>query len=382
MSHSIYFVSAERSGDIFSRKVMDAVLDLDSAAQFRATVSGNVNGMQAEISPIDLSDLAILGWTEAFAAYPRVKRKAQDVAADIVRTDPDLVVLTDSWGFTLRVAQLLRAAKPGLPLVKLIGPQIWASRPGRARTVARLYDLVCSVLPQELDHYRPLGIQSVHMGVPALDGTSVGRADVARKGLGLTEHMDICLVCPGSRQSELDRVAPDLIEAGRQFVSRRSEFALAIAPPPDLSELLQSRLGRREGEYWLPSEVSLPDAMAASSLAFACSGTVTTELVAAGVPTMVGYRVAPLTYHIAKAGMLKSPYISLVNAAARREILPEFIQNALTPQRLIAKAEDWLRQGDGLSKQREAQFSGLSLLQHKKKPASEIAARAILELLD
>lgn len=382
MSHSIYFVSAERSGDIFSRKVMEAIRCLDSAANIRATVSGDGNGMQAEISPIDLSDLSILGWIEAFAAFPRVKRKAQDVADDIVRTDPDLVVLTDSWGFTLRIAQLLRVEKPSLPLVKLIGPQIWASRPGRARNVARLYDLVCCVLPQELDHYRPYGIQSVHVGVPALDGISEGRADVARQGLGLPKHKDICLVCPGSRRSEMDRVAPDLIAAGRMFVSRRSEFALVIAPPPEFSEPLQNRLGRLEGEYWLPREVSLRDAMAASSLAFACSGTVTTELVAAGVPTMVGYRVAPLTYHIAKAGMLKSPYISLVNAAAGREILPEFIQNELTPQRLVAKAEDWLLQKDGLNCQREAQFSGLSLLQHNKKPASEIAARAILQLLD
>ena len=92
------------------------------------------------VSPFDIAELSILGWIEGLRAYGKVKRRVAETAALAERERPDAVVLIDSWGFTIRVAQAIRAARPDVPLIKYVGPQVWASRPGRAKTLAGAVD--------------------------------------------------------------------------------------------------------------------------------------------------------------------------------------------------------------------------------------------------
>src|SRR5204863_8591860 len=103
-------------------------------------VGGERMAAEGVQSPFDIADISILGLLEGLMAYPRIVRRVNDTVALAAREKPDVAVLIESWGFTLRVAQSLRRLDPDLPLIKYVGPQVWATRPGRARTLARAVD--------------------------------------------------------------------------------------------------------------------------------------------------------------------------------------------------------------------------------------------------
>ena len=140
----IYMTAGEASGDVFGREVMEMLFTRTPNIEFRS-VGGAEMAHYGSTPDIDISPLNILGYWEGIKAYPQVARLTTEVANDILTFDPKLAVLIDAWGFSLRIAKKVRAQNPSIKLIKLIGPQVWASRPGRAKTVAEHFDrLLCS----------------------------------------------------------------------------------------------------------------------------------------------------------------------------------------------------------------------------------------------
>ena len=132
----VMLVAAEASGDTLGAglaRVLKA--RLGDGVRF-VGIGGEKMAAQGIVSPFEISELSILGILEGVAAYGRVVKRADEAASLAVREQPDVAVLIDSWGFTLRVATRLRKQLPKLPLIKYVGPQVWASRPGRAKTLA------------------------------------------------------------------------------------------------------------------------------------------------------------------------------------------------------------------------------------------------------
>ena len=143
MSQRIFLVAAESSGDALGADLARALRDRDGALDIQG-VGGPLMAEQGIASQADIKGLAILGFIDGLLAFSRVKAAVRATVAAILKAKPDVVVLIDSWGFTLRVAQGVRAAAPEIKLVKYIGPQVWATRPGRAKTLAAAVDhLIC-----------------------------------------------------------------------------------------------------------------------------------------------------------------------------------------------------------------------------------------------
>ena len=140
---SLYLVAAEASGDLLAREVAEWVRRKSPGTEINGIGGAELAGAGIT-SPIDISPLSVLGFAEGIRAYADVVRLADAAAEDICRRRPRVVVLVDSWGFMLRVAQRVRARDASIRLVKLIGPQVWATRPGRAATLAATVDhLLC-----------------------------------------------------------------------------------------------------------------------------------------------------------------------------------------------------------------------------------------------
>ncbi|MBW8734523.1 MAG: lipid-A-disaccharide synthase, partial [Asticcacaulis sp.] len=112
-------------------------------------------------SPFDIAQLSILGLVEGLKALPRVTARVKDTVALAVAEKPDAVVLIDSWGFTLRAAQAIRKALPGVPLIKYVGPQVWAARPGRAKTLAGTVDFLIALHPMDPPFFEAHGLKTV-----------------------------------------------------------------------------------------------------------------------------------------------------------------------------------------------------------------------------
>lgn len=378
----LYVVAVEPSGDLLARETLDVLADLDPQLRF-AGVGGDELQKHGIVSPIDVSELALVGFFDGLKIYPKVLRLVCETVADIMEKQPDAVVLVDSWGFTSRVGKALRKAAPGLKQIKLLGPQVWATRPGRARRTAATFDHLIAMHDIEVPFYEPYNLPVTVIGNPALDRSKPGDAAACRKALGLDDSTPIVLVLPGSRGSELRRVAPDMVDAARLIKKARNDIAIVFAPAPPIREGVEALIA--DGPSWahmLPEHVSAYDAMAAADLALACSGTVTSELAVQGTPFIVAYRTGPLTYFLGKNFLFKPRHVTLLNIAADDQtIVPEILQKDLTPEALSAQALDWLADPQSLVEQSARQTNALKRMRREGPRAVEVAADAILSVL-
>lgn len=381
-SNSVYFVAVEASGDLLASEVIQEL----RSQQADIVVNGvGARAMEAVgvHSSIDLSPLSVLGLVEGLMVYRDVIRLADEVTADILATNPDAVVLVDAWGFMLRVAQRVRKARPDIKLIKLVGPQVWATRPGRAKTLSGLIDHLLCIHEMEVAYYAPYNLPTTVIGNPALSRVIDGNGARLRDELSIPDKTEIILVLPGSRLSELKRVAPDLIEAARLLKAEKPQREVVVAPAESIrNAFLAAFPDIQEWAYVVSAPQQAHDAMAAASLALACSGTVTTELATQNTPMLVAYRTGWLTWAVAKGFLYQKTHITLLNITnGDREIVPEFVQQNLTAENVAEAAESLLSDPLKLAAQLAAQTEALQTMVREGASAAKISADAILNEL-
>lgn len=376
---SLYLVAAEASGDLLAREVAEWVGRKAPGIQIDG-IGGEELAAIGIRSPIDISPLSVLGFVEGIRAYGDVVRLADAAADDICRKNPRVVVLVDSWGFMLRVAQRVRARAPGIRLVKLIGPQVWATRPGRAQTLAASVDHLLCMHDIEAPYYAPFGLKVTVIGNPALSRSGQGNSTAFRAAHAIPDGAPVLLVLPGSRRSEIASVAPVLISAARQIKDSRPEVRVLIQPAASIQDTFAVRFP--DVQSWaevITDPAARYDAIAASDLALTCSGTVTSEVAMQGTPMIVGYKTGWITWALARGLLYKKVHITLLNILnGDREIVPEFVQTRFKADLIAAKALSWFGAPAELASQKARQAEALKALVHDGKPAAEIAADAIL----
>jgi lipid-A-disaccharide synthase len=379
---TVMLVAAEASGDDRGAGLARALKRrLGKAVRF-VGVGGARMAAEGVESPFDIAELSILGLWEGLIAYPRVVRRADETAALAIRERPDVAVLIDSWGFTLRVAQRLRKALPDLPLVKYVGPQVWATRPGRAKTLAGAVDHLLSIHAFDAPYFEPAGLPVTFVGNAALM-LDFSKADPRRlrRRIGAGPKDPILLVLPGSRPGEIERVLPAFEAAVNLLKAERPQLHVVIPAASTVAEMVKSRVaGWPHRAEVLEGEGAKLDAMKAATVALACSGTVTTELALAGAPMVVGYRVGPLTYAILKR-LIRTRYITLFNIAAQAFVAPELVQDACNGPGLAREVALRLDDPDLRARQVAAQDAALDKMGRGGPDPSEAAAEAVVNLL-
>jgi lipid-A-disaccharide synthase len=382
MSVTVMLVAAEASGDVLGAGLARALRErLGGGVRF-VGVGGPRMAEEGVESPFDIAELSILGLFEGVKAYPRVLRRAGQTAALARREKPDVAVLIDSWGFTLRVAHRLRRLDPSLPLIKYVGPQVWASRPGRARTLARAVDLLLAIHAFDAPHFEAAGLKTVFVGSPALS-RDFSKADPARlrAHIGAGPDDPILLVLPGSRPSEIERLLPVFEDAVARLAAARPGLRAVIPVAATVAGRVRDGVeGWRVAPHLVEDEGLKADALRAGTAALACSGTVTTELALAGRPTVVAYRVGEITYRLLKR-LIRTPYVSLVNIAAGAPVMPELLQHDATGPKLAEAVGRLLDDPQARAAQVAAQDAALEKMGRGQGDPSARAAEAVVEVL-
>jgi lipid-A-disaccharide synthase len=298
--------------------------------------------------------------------------------AAVLDAKPDAVVLIDSWGFTLRVAQGVRKAAPHIKLIKYIGPQVWATRAGRAKTLAAAVDHLICIHDFEAPYYTPYGLSCTVCGHPALGRFKPGdgAAFRARQQFGAKDKM--LLVLPGSRASEIRRVGPTLWKAAELLQKGRPNLRLVVLVADAVRPAV---LAQTPPTARIANEREKEDVFDAATVAIAASGTVTTEVALQGTPVVVGYKLGWVTWAVARALLFKGKYVTLMNVAADKEIAPELLQTKFTPENIAAAAAPLLDDDDLREEQIRKQDEALALMGRGGTPAAEIAADAVLKVM-
>jgi lipid-A-disaccharide synthase len=378
----VMLVAAEASGDALGADLARVLkARLGDAVRF-VGVGGAQMAAQGVVSPFDISQLSVLGLFEGLAAYGRVLRRVKDTAALAAREKPHVAILIDSWGFTLRVAKALRHQTPDLPLIKYVGPQVWASRPGRAKTLAAAVDHLLSLHAFDAPYFEKEGLPVTVVGNPALV-RDFSRADPARLRARIEAGPDdhILLILPGSRPGEIARLLPVFEVAVNLLKVARPTLRLVVPAASTVVDSVKAEIaGWPHRAEVIEDEGGKLDAMKAATVALACSGTVTTELALAGCPMVVGYKLGPATYAILKR-LIRTPWITLFNIAAKAFVAPELVQSACNGPNLAREIALRLDDADLRARQVADQYAALEKMGRGGADPAELAADAVLELL-
>ncbi len=376
----IMIVAAEASGDALGAGLIAELRRQAPNADLTFFgVGGARMAEQGVVSPFDISELSILGLLEAVKAYGRVMKRVRETVAYAQAERPDVVVLVDSWGFTLRVANAIRKVMPQVKLIKYVGPQVWAARPGRAKTLAQSVDLLLALHPMDPPFFEAAGLKTIVVGNPALSIDFSDANPVAfRKRIGVEP---LLLVLLGSRPSEIKRLSPLFAETIARLKAGHPNLNLVMPVADTVRDLVEQRVAEWPVKPLLVyGEAEKHSAMQAATLALACSGTVSTELALAGCPMVIAYKVEPLTYWIyRRISTLK--HVTMFNIMADKRIAPEFIQDEATVDNLVQAVDERLADKALRDKQTAEQFASLDAMGRGQRPPAEKAAQAVLAFL-
>jgi lipid-A-disaccharide synthase len=380
MDPQIYLIAGEASGDVLGARLMVALRARRPNLHF-AGIGGAHMAEHGLTSLFPMRELALMGLLEVLPKIIALRHRLHETVADITARRPAVVVTIDSPGFTFRV---LRAIAPlGLRRAHYVAPQVWAWRPGRVRHYGGLWDKLLCLLPFEPAFFARHNLAATFVGHPVLEsGADTGDAARFRTRHGLAPRTQILTVMPGSRRTEVTRMLP-LFGAALRLIAARVPGLVPVVPlAGPVAEAVTAGAGQwPTPPILLDSTEDKHDAFAASAAAMTKSGTSTLELAMAGVPMLVSYRVNPLSAAIAKR-LVTVRYASILNLIAEREIVPELIQAACTPERLAETLMKLLTDREAAAAQRMACRAVLAQLAPPNGTPSAAAAAEVLALLD
>lgn len=363
----IWINAGELSGDIQGAALLQALQTLHPDLQ--AFGMGGPNLARAgQKNLLRVEELSVMGIAEVLTAIPRAVRMLGRIKEELERLRPDAVVLVDAPEFNFRVAKIAYAL--GIPAYYFIPPKVWAWRTGRVEFLKRHIRRMFCILPFEPDFYAQFGIDVDYVGNPLVDL-------VDWPHLKQFAPLSGCIgLMPGSRRKEVENLMPAFGETARILLNQGRNVTFRCLRAPNMSEA-------RLRELW-PSDIPIlftdPDrrylSMRACECILAASGTAVLETALVGVPTIVAYRVSEFSALVARR-LIKINWVSLPNLIMNREIFPELLQEAATPDRMAAQLALWLDNPDRL---KELQADLEELRDRCGKPGS--AHRAACKLLD
>ena len=324
-----YLVAGEHSGDRLGAGLISALRSCGPAFEF-AGVGGDDMRSEGLSSLFPMSDIVVMGMVP-LRRIPAILRRIDDTAQDILAKRPDLVVIIDSPDFTHRVARKVRRLAPAIPIVDYVSPSVWAWRPGRAKAMRAYVDHLLALLPFEPEAHRRLGGPScAYVGHPLIERLDVLRPNEAEAGVRARGPL---LVLPGSRRTEIRRLTGIFGDTISRIVDRLGPIDIVLPAVEDHLREIEDHVSRwRIAPRIVTGEAAKLAAFRSARAALAASGTVTLELALSGVPMVVAYRVSQFENRL--RFLIKVSSIVLPNLILGRNVIPEFIQQECSAERL------------------------------------------------
>jgi lipid-A-disaccharide synthase len=326
---SIYIVAGEVSGDTHGACLMEALLARVPAISFHGAGGPAMQAVAGNGLANWVEDAAVMGIWEVLKHYQWFKQRFNEMLAEVEELKPDVLILIDYPGFNLRLAYAVKKRLPNTKIVYYISPQVWAWNKGRIPRMAETLDLMLCIFPFEKEIFESAGLATVFTGHPLVDELEDKREDVSRE-------QDLIGLFPGSREREVSRLFPVMVETARRILSYNPEWKFEAAAA---SEALAERMRDIVQNAKLPESLitiktgSSYSLMQRATSGVVASGTATLEAAALGLPYCLVYKISWPTWAIGKL-LVKLDYIGLVNILAGEEIVEEFIQGDAEPGRI------------------------------------------------
>ncbi len=345
----IALVAGEASGDTLGAALIEALRRRFPDAQF-AGVAGPKMKTAGCTAWFESEELAVMGLAEILKHLPRLLRLRASLKRRIASWRPDVFVGIDAPEFNLGLARNLK--RTGLKTVQYVSPQVWAWRQGRVRTIGESCDLVLCLLPFEPEFYREHGVRAAFVGHPLADQIPMepDRAG-ARAALGIAPEVRVLALLPGSRRGEVERLAATFAGAAERIAQRFPDL-VCVAPmvTPALRDLFAVHFPEAMRAKVRFLEGDSRRALAAADVVLVASGTATLETALSKRPMVVAYKLARATAFVLRTlGIVKVRHFSQPNLLADAELVPEFFQEAATPENLSAALLRWFERPEDVA---------------------------------
>jgi len=372
----IFLCAGEPSGDLHGANLVRTLQQLHPGVE---CVGFGGERMEAAGCRLlyPLCRLAVMWFLRALANVPTFANLLSQADRYFRHQRPDAVVLIDYPGFNWWVAR--RAHFHGIPVFYFVPPQLWAWAGWRVRKMRRLVDHVLCNLPFEEGWYRARGVQAHYVGHPYFDELPRQLLDREFMARRQDHSRPIIALLPGSRTQEVQRNLDMMLQAAARIHAARPDVRFLVACFKDAHRLAVA--ASLHGQS-LPIEAFAGRTPEIISLAHACiavSGSVGLELLYHNKPSVVVYRVSPMDLRLGRL-FKTSPYISLVNLLAEKELFPEFLTDRSEAEAIAGKVLSWVNDPAAHG----AMCNELAALRRRVAApgACESTARYILEVLD
>ena len=323
----IMFSAGEASGDTHGASVAKALLSKYPDATLFGMGGELMKAAGVDII-YDIEQLGFIGIVEIIKHLPTFFKLRTFLKEAMLREKPDVLVCIDYPGFNMKLAKV--AHDLGIPVVYYIAPTIWAWNKGRGKDIAKTVTKVASIFPFEAEAYQEFGVDVEFVGNPLVDIVKPTMTkEEACAHFGVSPEARNILLMPGSRKQEVQGLLPTMLSAAEELAKSRSDLAFFLPrahtiPRADLKAIIQ--------KYSVPitiTEGNNYDLMQICTACIAASGTATLETALMNVPTLLIYKVAPITYGIGKL-LVNIKDIGLPNIIAKRRVIPELLQGEVT----------------------------------------------------
>jgi len=323
-----YLIAGEASGDLHGSNLMKGLKKVDSDAEFRFW-GGDLMQQQGGKLVKHYKETAIMGFLEVIINLRKINNFLTICKKDILKYNPDVLILIDYPGFNLRIAEF--AKSKGIKVYYYISPKIWAWKESRIKKIKAFVDRMFVIFPFEVDYFKKHSYPVDYAGNPLLDAVQEkindeGSLDEFINNNGLEKKPIIGLLA-GSRKQEIDRNLGVMLE----IVHHYKNYQFVIAAAPSIEPNYYQQFVQKNNVKVVFNQTY--DVLKHAEAALVTSGTATLETALFNVPQVVCYRAGNISYFIAKQ-FVKTKYISLVNIIMDAEVVKELIQFDMNAEKL------------------------------------------------
>ncbi|WP_103334129.1 lipid-A-disaccharide synthase [Pseudotabrizicola formosa] len=371
---NLFLIAGEPSGDRLGAALMSGLAALSPGVKFDG-IGGPLMQAEGLDSLFPMEELSVMGLVEVLPRYFALKRRIAQAAAAVLESGAQALVTIDSPDFCLRVAAIVKAARPGFPVIHYVAPSVWAWRPGRAAKMARVVDHVLALLPFEPPYMTAAGMTCDFVGHPVVAEPLATEVETQM----MRGHGPLILALPGSRKGEVARLAPVLGQVVARIKAVHPDARVALPTVRGVAGLVQDLTAD-----WAIAPQIIQDAatkraaFAAADVAIAASGTVSLELAANDCPMVIAYDMNPVTLWLMRRAALIDT-VTLVNLVSETRTVPEFIGPDCRAEKIAPAVLQLLRSGDAA--QREAMRLTMQRLGQGGPPPGQRAAQSVLDFL-
>ncbi|MEI7928253.1 MAG: lipid-A-disaccharide synthase [Verrucomicrobiales bacterium] len=326
MAGRVYVVAGELSGDAHGAGLLRALRHLHPGLDIAGAGGPEMQAVGGSKVRDWVEDAAVVGLWEVLKRYHWFKAQFDEMLADFREMRPEVLLLIDYPGFNLRFADAVKTEFPETRIVYYISPQVWAWNKGRIPKMARVLDEMLCLFPFEKPIFEDAGLKTTFVGHPLVDELE------AHRMAGVTVNDSLVGLFPGSREREVARLFPMMIETAKLLRAERPALCFeAPAASPKLAVMMRGMVAKaRIGSLIQITDGGSHSLMQRAACGVIASGTATLEAACFGLPYCLVYKVSWPTY-VAGALLIKLEHIGLVNILAGEEVVEEFIQAEAEP---------------------------------------------------